>query len=329
MRAALLLFLIGISAHALEIEPDDPRIRIDGCAFRETIESGSKKIVRMNREIPHPDFAQWENPGARIRIRTNSKMVRFRVAPNHLRPRDKKAKGGSFVCHINGNPENSRTIDPQMEPGKFRFDGDGSMREYELIMPQNGSYDFLGISLSGNPDIRKPESKRKRIVFYGDDLLCATPDSIAETIPCRIADLNHYDTVNMGFSRILLTPWHAETLSKISMNALVVLVGLHDSEFGTTIPVFRKNLERFIAEIRKKKSRLKLIFIAPFQCRGNDKLTPYRKAILDLKEENLTVIDGAQLVPSDPSFFEKNRKNLNQKGLRHFTKKLAEKLRKL
>ena len=256
MKSALLLFLIGISAHALEIAPDDPRIRIDGCAFRETIESGSKKIVRMNRALPHPDFAQWENPGARIRFRTNAKMIRFRIVPNHLKLRDKNAKGGSFVCHISGKTGNSRTIDPQKEPSKFRFDGDGSMREYELIMPQNGSYDFLGISVSGNPVIQKPERKRKRIVFYGDDLLCAAPDSVEETIPCRIADLNHYDTVNMGFSRIHLTPWHTEILSKLPMDALVVLTGLHDSKFGTTIPVFRKNLERFIAEIRKKKPDL-------------------------------------------------------------------------
>lgn len=325
----LLVILTGFSVHALEIPPDDPRLRIEGYAFRETIESGPKKIIRMDRALPHRDFVQWENPGAGIRVRTNAKSVRFKFRSNPLKLRNKKAKGGSFVCRVIGKSAESKMIDPQKESGKFRLDGDGTMREYEMIMPLNGAYDFLGLEVSGNAAFQDPKPKRKRIVFYGDDLVCGTSDSVAETIPCRIAALNHFDAVNMGFPRILLTPWHTEILSKIRMNALVVLMGSHDSEFGTTIPVFRKNLERFIEEIRKKKPSLKLVFIAPFHCRGNEKLTPYRNEILKLKGDRLIVIDGASLVPSEPSFFEKDRRNLNRKGLMLFTEKLAKKLRSL
>lgn len=317
------LLLSGMILTAREIAPDAPEIRIDGCAFRETIQSGSGKSVRMNRKIPHPEYAQWENPGAVIRFRTDAKSIRVRLRPNPLFPRKKDGTEDKVLCRIIGKNGKSRIGDLEKGTQNIRLEGDGSMREYEIVLPLHGAYDFQGIGVGGNPRFQKPKRKRRRIVFYGDDPVCGKAGSVRETIPFQVAERNGWDIVNMGFPRILLTPWHAEFLAEIPMNALVVLIGNRDAEFGTTAPVFRKNLERFIAEIRKRKPSLKLFFIAPFQCAGNRKLNSVRNEILHLKGENLHILDGASLIPSDPSYFEPDRKNLNGKGVRLFSENIA------
>jgi len=323
----LLLFLTGGFLGALEIAPDDPRLRIEGCAASEIIELRlRKKILRMNRMIPHPASAQYDNPGAVIRFKTDAKTLKLKLDYNTLHPQKIPANGkGKY--YINGKTQEEWFFDRKSDSRQLRLPADGTMKEYEIVMPPADSVDFCGLTVNDKAQFQTPSPRRRRWVIYGDDLVSGKAETIEKTVPFQLARLKKYDVVNMGFPGIRLTPWHAEFLSKIRMNALLVLTGRYDSEAGTTLPVFRKNIERFIAEFRKKNPNTKLVFIAPFQCRESEKLTPYRKALLKVKGSGILVLDGNDLVSDDASFYEPDKRHLNEIGLRQFAENLAKKLR--
>ena len=118
----------------------------------------------------------------------------------------------------------------------------------------------------------------------------------------------------------LLTPNHAEFLALPKPDLLVVMTGTFDSRFGTTIPVFKKNLERFTEAFRTAAPNAKIAFVTPLK----KSAAPYAAAIREFGEkQKIRVIEGAQLLPDSPRYYSRNRVTPNAEGAALLAENLA------
>lgn len=88
MRAAgLMILLVGtvLPLGALEIRLDDPRLEYSGFVSKTFVE-GPRRNQRMtfSRRIPHRNHLEHDNPGGRIRLKTDSRSIRVKVRYNGL-----------------------------------------------------------------------------------------------------------------------------------------------------------------------------------------------------------------------------------------------------
>ena len=211
------------------------------------------------------------------------------------------------------------------------------MHEYEIVLPLADSVDVRGLSVNDKAVFQEPSAYDARCVIYGDSVVRSfDATSIENSFPFIFGRLKNWDVVNMGMENIALAPWHAEFLAKIPMDLLIVLIGTHDWQSGTTLPVFKNNIARFIEEFRKRKPEMRMVFVTPLysaaRSRSGISLDAYRKAfhsvVAERKDPKIQVIDGAGLVANDASFFapavQKKRFSLSfQKTLINFAPHFA------
>ena len=330
---------------ALEIPADDSRIHYSGHASMVPVEEKLRtRYVRFDRMIPHYNNAQYDNPGVRIRFKTNAKSLRLRLRYNALRGR--KAPVNSIgLYYVDGKlPEDGTFAPPD---GRKRMDGsgfdyllklpaDGAVHEYEIVLPLADSVDVRGLSVNDKAVFQEPSAYAARCVIYGDSVVRSfDATSIENSFPFIFGRLKNWDVVNMGMENIALAPWHAEFLAKIPMDLLIVLIGTHDWQSGTTLPVFKNNIARFIEEFRKRKPEMRMVFVTPLysaaRSRSGISLDAYRKAfhsvVAERKDPKIQVIDGAGLVANDASFFAPDRIGLNDVGARQLAENLAKAIR--
>ena len=342
----LLLLFIPSVLSALEIPADDSRLHYSGYASMVPIEERLRtRYVRFDRMIPHYNNAQYDNPGVRIRFKTNAKSLRLRLRYNGLRG-NKAPQNSIGLYYVDGKlPENGIFAPPEGRSRKgegsgieylLKLPADGMMHEYEIVLPLADSVDVRGLSVNDKALFQEPSAYGARCVIYGDSVVRSfDATSIDNSFPFIFGRLKNWDVVNMGMENIALTPWHAEFLAKIPMDLLIVLIGTFDWQSGTPLPVFKNNISRFIEEFRKRKPDTRIVFVTPLysaaRARSGIDLNAYREAfhsvVAERKDPKIRVIDGPGLVANDASFFAPDRIGLNDVGARQFAENLAKEIR--
>ena len=334
MRALLIPLLLSVflPLAALEIPLDDPRLEYAGFVSKTFVE-GPRRNQRMvfSRLIPHRNHLEHDNPGGRIRFKTDSRSIRIKVRYNGLHHPDVPMEStGIFLIDGECKPENTFTVDNRKRTRYFRRDlsfripADGTMHEYEVILPSGDSVELLGVTVSDRAKFGTPKPLGKRIVLYGDSIAQGgVLQPVQNSFPYLLGRAGNWELVNVAMPETLLTPWHAEFLAPLKMDLLLVMTGTHDWKSGTTLPVFKKNLERFFQTFRSRQPETPVVLVTPLK--GGSATAPYREAIRAFGEANgMRVIDGTTLLPSD-TFFSRDKINPNASG----AAELAEKLSKL
>ena len=130
----------------------------------------------------------------------------------------------------------------------------------------------------------------------------------------------NWEIIDAVMADTLLTPNHAEFLALPKPDILIVMTGSFDRKFGTSIPVFKKNLERFTETFRTAAPNTKIVFVTPLE----KSAAPYTAAIREFgKKQKIRVIEGAHLLPDSPRYYSRNRVTPNAEGAALLAENLA------
>ncbi len=332
----LFLFLAALPLAALEISPDDSRLEYSGFVSKTFVE-GLRRNHRMtfSRLIPHRNHLEHDNPGGRIRFKTDSRSIRVKVRYNGLHhPEAPMDSTGIFLIDGELKPESTFTVDNRKRTRyfhkdvSFRIPADGAMHEYDIVLPSGDSVELLGISVSDRAKFGTPKPPGKRVVLYGDSIAQGGElQPVQKSFPYQLGELKNWEIVNVAMADTLLTPWHADFLAPLKMDLLLVMTGTHDWKSKTSIPVFKKNLERFFDSFRKQHPKTPVVLVTPLK--GGAETAPYREAMTAFGEANdgIRVIDGTMLLPDDPKLYARDKINPNEAGAAVLAKKLSELLK--
>ena len=303
----LLLMTVPSALSALEIAADDARLHYSGYASMSPMEEKLRtRYVRFDRMIPHSNHAQYDNPGVRLRFKTNAKSIRVRLRYTGLHGRH-VPRNSIGLYYVDGVRPEEGTFAPPEDRDRsagssldylLKLPADGTMHTYEIVLPLADSVDVRGLSVNDKAVFQEPAADAARCVIYGDSVVRSLDASSIEcSFPFLFGRLKNWDVVNMGMENIALTPWHAEFL--------------------------------------KRKPQVRMIFVTPLysaaRARSGRPLEEYRAVFhavaSERKESKIQVIDGPSLVANDASFFAPDRIGLNDVGARQLAENLAEAVR--
>ena len=331
MMRGLFLLLAAFPLAALEIRPDDPRLEYSGFVSKTFVEGARRNhSMRFSRLIPHPDHLEHDNPGGRIRFKTDSRSIRVKVRYNGLHHPDVPLESSGIVLTDGEQKENSSfTVDNRKRTRYFRKDvsfripADGAMHEYDIVLPSGDSVELLGITISDRAKLGTPKPFGKRVVLYGDSIAQGGElQPVQDSFPYLLGQRKNWELVNVAMANTLLTPWHADFLGALKMDLLIVMTGTTDWKAGTTLPVFRKNLERFFTAFRKLRPGTPAVLVTPLKRDAG--AAPYIREMKEFgKANSIRVIDGTALLPDDPKLYAKDRINPNSAGAAMLAEKLA------
>jgi hypothetical protein len=193
----LIISTTMLAASAQFIPADSPKLEYSDYAELAFVPNPTKaggKLARMQRPLNSPRKGyNCDNPGARLRIRTDAKEITVHLLYNALHV-STSARKPAGVYFIDGKASaqwafttSSRTTVRPVEnvDVKLATPADGQAHDYDIIMPYGDSVDVAGVSVPENAVFARPAPRPKfRCAIYGDSVTQGfTADSIAGTYP--------------------------------------------------------------------------------------------------------------------------------------------------
>ena len=318
--------------------PDNSLIRISDCA-RITKKSES---ICMDRIVQAASGFKYDNPGARIRFRTDAKNVSAKVnyTPRHTRKNAVNSKG---IYTVNGKIAGSFQRDPESEEVAVAFprNDKGIARDYELIMPYGDSVEFTGLHISNGellPIAPRPDIK---YVAFGDSITHGFhAGDISNTYPFIIGEKLQWQTVNMGFGSRRTVAADGDSIALCGGDIISILIGFNDFYGNKPIVKYMQHLKRLILRIRKSQPETPILLITPIwssepkwaASKIGLELEDYRKAVrqvvASLNDNHLHLIDGLSLMDNLPAMT-KDGIHPNDEGFAQIAERLAPMLKKI
>lgn len=228
-------------------------------------------------------------------------------------------------------------------PGVLDFDGtifksSGSkLRRFQIYFQLHFQMLLRSITFEGATVVEQQPAKRPLWLALGDSITEGAhvkhpADTYVETA-ARLLDL---DTINLGVGGEIMEPQHAEAASTYEFDLATIAYGVND--WARSIPVYRYLEKARQAADTLLKLGKPVIFITPASIineqhsrnSNGHSLEDFREAILILTRERtaLRYIDGKDLLPPDPEFFNDDI-HPNRAGYIHYGQALAEKMQGL
>lgn len=312
------------------------------------IKQENKKIARMHRPLQSPRKGyNWDNPGARLRFKTNAKNIVVHLIYNskHISTSARKPIGIYFIDG-KSNPKwtysslSRKTLRPVENIDlKLAVPNDNKSHTYEIIMPYGDSVDVAGISVSQAAKLSTPRLRPKfRCAIYGDSVTQGfTAKSIAETYAFRLAQKKNWQLINLGIGGRSSNSYDGSILGKIKFDLLIVLMGVNDWQGGRPVSVYKKRMKGFISNFRKPQKKTPIYFITPLWVpspwqpkNAKFKLEAYRQALREVVKEsnepNIKLIEGPELIDHDKKYFDHIAVHPNDAGFKIMAERLAEKI---
>ncbi len=336
------------------VKPDDPNIGYAGYVRKEIVAlpgNPESKVMRFNRVLEMPGTGyRWDNPGARIRFRTDATTLEAVLNYNE-KHQSKTARNSVGVYSVDGifKPEwTFRTHEaavqrqPETVQAPLVGGGAGAFHDYEICLPYGDSVDFAGLKV--NPEARFEPVKAAppiRYVAYGDSVTQGfTAGAIDKTYPFLVAKEKGWEAINLGLGGRSSgsSPADAALLVSLKPEVITVLLGVNDWQGGVPVDRYRSNMEAFLAGLRAGLPETPIYLTTPLWVgpswnppgRKAD-LEEYRQVLRDIaaarKDPHLHVIEGPDLIDHDPSLFDRVAVHPNDAGFAMMAERLAEQIR--
>ncbi len=324
---------------AFLVPPDDSRIGYSDFVRLEQAsdaDSPTKKTARFDRILDMLGKGyRWDNPGSRIRFRTDAIEVRVFVyfTGRHI---SLSARNPVGRYRIDGRSEDAWTFctgltggvrEPEAVEFRIPSPSPGSFHDYELILPYGDAVEFRGLCLAKDARLEAPPSRPPlRLIAYGDSITQGfTASETSRTYAFLLAEKRGWQLLNMGFGGRAATPSDGKVIASLAPDFVTVLMGTNDWQGGVPVDLYRLRMEAFLSGLREDKPAVPVFLITPLWVPPSWKpksavadLEDYRQALRDLAstrgDPHLHLIEGVDLIDHTPAFFDRVAVHPNDQG---------------
>jgi len=330
------------------VPADNKNLEYSDYAILNCLTVSGKKIARMHRPLSSPGKGyNWDNPGARLRFKTNAKNITIHLIYNdkHISTSARKPIGIYFIDG-KSNPKwkfttkTRKTVRPVEKVDiKMPVSNDKKEHDYEIIMPYGDSVDIAGVSVNKTAKLSKAKPRPKfRCAIYGDSITQGfTAKSIAGTYAFRLAQKKNWQLINLGIGGRGASASDGSIIGKIKYDLLIVLMGVNNWQGGTLPETYKRYMKKFLINFRKQQKDTPIYFITPLWApptwqppRAKFKLEAYRQSLREIvKESNdkkIKIIEGSGLINHDKKYFDRVAVHPNDAGFKMMAERLAEKI---
>ncbi len=339
-------------AETVFVPADDTRLSFSEYARMSFVDSPLKrgaKLARFDRVIDMPGKGyQWDNPGARLRFRTDATAVTVHLYYNdkHISTSARNPIGAYLIdgesdpAWVFGTVEKKVVRAPEEVVVPLRMPAAAGMRDYEVVLPYGDSVDVQGVSVNEGAKFAEPTPRPAvRCVMYGDSITHGfTATTILGTYAYLTARKKGWQLVDMGLGGRGSTSKDGEVVGDLRGDVVTVLMGGNDWQGGALVETFKKNMEGFIRNLRLKQPSVPIYFITPLWVppswkpeKAKADLEEYRKGLREVVAASgdpaIKIVEGPELIDHDPKLFDVVAVHPNDAGFEMMADRLAEKLR--
>jgi lysophospholipase L1-like esterase len=334
------------------IAPDDAKIAYSDYVHMEFVPSpvdASAKLARFDRilDIPAKGY-RWDNPGARIRFRTDATSVKALLYFNELHV-STSARNSNGLYLIDGASQpawvfHTKAAQTKREPESvvvtMTAGGAPGFHDYELILPYGDSVDFQGVEI--NPESRfeaPPARPATRYLAYGDSITHGfTASAVDKSYAFLVAQKKGWQIINLGLGGRASNVSDARVVTSLKADVISVLMGANDWQGAGPLERYRSNMMGFFDVIRAAQPNVPIyyltsLWVAPsWNPKGQvADLESYRQVAREIvaarKDPNLHLVEGPELIDHDAALFDATPVHPNDKGFAQMAERLAAQMR--
>lgn len=304
----------------------------------------SAKVARFDRvlDIPGKGY-RWNNPGARIRFRTDATQVKALLYFNELHTSTSaRNSDGLFLIDGVSTPEwifHTKATQPKRTPEAVAVTmpvGGAGFHDYELILPYGDSVDFQGVEVNAEARFEAPPARPKvRYLAYGDSITHGfTASAVDKSYAFLVAQKNGWQLVNLGLGGRASNVADAKVMASMKADVISVLMGVNDWQGAGPLERYRNNMMGFFDAIRAVQPTVPIYYVTPlwvppsWSPKGQvADLESYRKVAREIvaarKDANLHLVEGLDLIDHDAALFDAVAVHPNDKGFAQMSERLA------
>ena len=174
---------------------------------------------------------------------------------------------------------------------------------------------------------------------YGDSITHGfTASAVDKSYTFLVAQKNHWQLVNLGLGGRASNVSDAKVVVSQKPDVISVLMGTNDWQGGGSLDRYRTNMMGFLDTIRTAQPTVPIYFITSLWVppSWNPKgqvadLESYRKVareiVAALKDPNLHLVEGPELIDHDAALFDAVAVHPNDKGFAQMGERLAARMR--
>ena len=332
------------------IPADDARLAYSDYARMTWVAAPSapgRKMARFDRlaDMPGKGY-QWDNPGARLRFRTDAAKVQVSLYYNekHVSTSARNAAGAYFIDGSSTAAGSFSTVQmktvraPETLAVQLTAPAPGmhDMHDYDLVLPYGDSVDVLGVSAAPGARFDTPPPRTvKRLAAYGDSITHGfTASDASKTYAFLFAQKKNWQLVNMGLGGRSSAANDGTLIAALGCDVVSVLIGANDWQGGRPLAAFRANIEGFIKNLRAKQPAVPLIVITPLWVPPTWKpaaakldLEAYRQALREVvaaaRDPHITLVEGPALIDHELRYLDAVVVHPNNAGFAQMAERLA------
>ena len=330
------------------VAPDDASIGYSDYVHRELVPSPvvpGARLVRFDRVLDIPDKGyRWDNPGARIRFRTNATSVKALLYFNELHT-SASARNSNGLYLIDGSGKLGWTFHTKTAQTRRTSESVAvtmaagwvsGFHNYELILPYGDSVDFQGVEV--NPEARfevPPPRPALRYLAYGDSITHGfTASSIDKSYAYLVSKKMGWQLMNLGLGGRASNVSDARVVSSLKADVISVLMGVNDWQGGGSLKRYRSNMMGFFDAIRAEQANVPIYYLTSLWVppSWNPKgqvadLESYRQVAREIVAErndaNLHLVEGTELIDPNAALFDVTPVHPNDKGFAQMSERLS------
>lgn len=311
--AAILILMTTPMLVADEIRPDSPHLQYSGHAHAVIL----AERARFDRIIEAGAGFQFDNPGVRIRFRTDATSVVAKLFYNGMHQR-MDAVNGVGVFRVDGK-ERGSFQNGKPRPGKINVtildEKKAAEHDCEILLPYGDSVDFEGLIVNAGARFYPvPPRPVVRYVACGDSITHGfRASNVTKGYAFLLAEQKGWQLVNMGFGSRRATADDGKTIGALPADVITILIGFNDHFGNKPLEQFAADMTGLLRNIRAAQPETPIHVITPlwstepFPTHLGLRLENYRVVVRQVVQQaddpNLHLIEGPELIPHDKKFF--------------------------
>ncbi len=341
----------GKVSAAVTVYPDDARISYSDYVRLTYVTSpfdASRKLARFDRMIPMAGTGyNADNPGARIRFRTDATSIQVQLYYNslHVSTTARNSIGFYLVDGVGNAAWTFKTVATttvraaeqvtvNVVPGAA-----GSFHDYELILPYGDSVDLQAVVVNDTAQFSTPTARPSiRYLAYGDSVTQGfTATDCMKGYAYLVAQQNNWQVMNLGMAGRAATSLDArDYIGPLNADIISVCIGVNDWQGGLSSTRYGTVMTNFFNYLRTIQPNVPIYAITSLwvdsswaPSAATEPLENYRaqlRAVVAARQAtdpNIYIVEGPTLIDNSVTYFDPVKVHPNNAGFAQMGSRLA------